>query len=244
MVDDRNPVVVLTSDRYVVYHFEVPSEVHFRQFIDRKLRQLIGEKLDISPEKLEFSTKNQGKPIVRASQNHLRLSFNLSHSDGKVLVGIAVPRDHHHSIEIGVDVQRKRPTPILKLARRFFHPREVLRLEAGFHFPSTLPSSTREEVSISNSSTREEVSISDSSSSEEVNISHFSTRQRCIETQEALFFRYWTLKEAWVKCRGENLASHLKLDIDKALAGFTVHEWNDDSFAYAVVIKERARDDE
>jgi 4'-phosphopantetheinyl transferase len=203
MANDRDPVIVVKGENYVVYSFHVPLDQPFRPFIGSLLRRLLGEKINIAPEKLEFSTKNQGKPILGPSQNTRRLSFNLSHSEGKVLLGIALPKDDQHTIEIGVDLQRKRPTPILKLAKRFFHPRELERLEGAEDLPSTLPSSTRAR-----------------------------------ESRETLFFEYWTLKEAWVKCRGENLASHLKFDIHEALTDFTVHHWNDTNFAYAVVIRE------
>jgi 4'-phosphopantetheinyl transferase len=89
------------------------------------LRDLLSRYCGIPAERLEFATDRGGKPMLR-SAHHPPLSFNLSHSAGRMLVAIAGGR------AVGVDIEapNRRIDP-LKLARRYFSGPEVEDIEAA-----------------------------------------------------------------------------------------------------------------
>ena len=81
------------------------------------LRFLLGERIGISPPALRFRYAEHGKPFLEGPPADLR--FNISHTQGMALIGLAEGR------EIGVDVEKIRPsTEVRKLAERFFSVRE------------------------------------------------------------------------------------------------------------------------
>ena len=124
----RPSVKFTFEERFFLHEFNLPPSTPPRPLIALNLRQILGEKLNLSPETLNFTVKNQGKPVLSPAQNSMNLSFNLSHSNGKVLLGIAFPSSLGTSVEIGVDLEKKRPIDALKVAKRFFHPSEYERL--------------------------------------------------------------------------------------------------------------------
>ena len=63
------------------------------------LRSILGQYLNLLPQSIVFELNEYGKPRVSTDQNPQQLSFNLSHSGGYFLCGVAVGR------EIGVDVE-------------------------------------------------------------------------------------------------------------------------------------------
>lgn len=76
-------------------------------------REMIAEKLDISPEEIKFRISSKGKPYV---ENH-NIFFNISHSHNMVVCGVS-------DREIGVDIEKIRPTD-LKLAKRISTEKEL-----------------------------------------------------------------------------------------------------------------------
>ncbi len=88
------------------------------------LRQLLGSCVDCGPTDVEFEYGPHGKPALRQSTPPpLGIQFSVSHSDDQALIAIAVDR------LIGVDIERiDSSVRILKLARRFFSPREAAEL--------------------------------------------------------------------------------------------------------------------
>jgi 4'-phosphopantetheinyl transferase len=81
------------------------------------LRAILGRLTDV---RLDFALAEAGKPYLPAAPG---LKFNLSHSHGMALIGVAL------EIEIGVDVEWIRPLPDYEtLADRFFPASEAAGL--------------------------------------------------------------------------------------------------------------------
>jgi len=92
-----------------------------RRFVAARalLRELIGERLGLRPEKVELVYGERGKPALAPRQAESGLRFNLSHCDDVAVYAFVPGR------EIGVDVQALRPLPDADdVAARFFSPRE------------------------------------------------------------------------------------------------------------------------
>lgn len=84
------------------------------------LRLLLSRYLDADPASLQFYYQSKGKPFLR---NQSDLDFNLSHTDGMMVCGVA------KRCEIGVDVEALRPLKDMQeLAEKFFCPEEACEL--------------------------------------------------------------------------------------------------------------------
>jgi len=84
-----------------------------------RLRQMLATELAVAPTELCFDLGVQGKPALAAPWRDSGVKFNLSHSHGVALLGVA------HGREIGVDVEILRQLRNEDaIARRFFSPRE------------------------------------------------------------------------------------------------------------------------
>jgi 4'-phosphopantetheinyl transferase len=97
---------------------------HRHRFIAARgiLRQLLGNYLKVNPCSLTFTYSDRGKPRLATD---LALQFNISHSEAYALLGFTL--DHL----IGVDLEYQKPmTDAVKIAQRFFSPREFKILEA------------------------------------------------------------------------------------------------------------------
>ena len=94
---------------------------HKRRFIAARaiLRQLLGNYLKISPERIEFEYGNCGKPRLAASMGNSSLQFNISHSQEYALYGFT----NHHLIGVDLEYLREMEN-ITELAKRFFTNRE------------------------------------------------------------------------------------------------------------------------
>jgi 4'-phosphopantetheinyl transferase len=78
----------------------------------------------VPPQRVRFGLQTHGKPYVTAPES-ARRPFNVAHTDGLVLCGVATTQ---HAL-LGVDVERlgRRTDP--DLARRYFSPPEVALLD-------------------------------------------------------------------------------------------------------------------
>jgi 4'-phosphopantetheinyl transferase len=95
-------------------------------------RRLLSRFVAIPPEALAFALGPNGKPEL-ANAGPSRLRFNLSHTEGLVIVAVA------EGVDIGIDVEwPRRRARMLDIAERYFHPVEVAALCA-------LPPSRRRE---------------------------------------------------------------------------------------------------
>jgi 4'-phosphopantetheinyl transferase len=84
------------------------------------LRELLGRYLQKSPDSLEFSYGEYGKPSLAGENAAAGLSFNLSHSAG--LVALAFAKDRN----LGIDVEAIKPDSAgEEIARRYFSAPEV-----------------------------------------------------------------------------------------------------------------------
>lgn len=104
------------------------SPVHRRRFIAARgmLRRVLGRYLDMAPEQIVFLIDPRGKPYIENADAPGSLHFNLSHSAGMALIGLAVER------KIGVDLEfideGRNPG---KLAARFFSAKETEAVAAA-----------------------------------------------------------------------------------------------------------------
>jgi len=106
------------------FHFKLDRQ---RFIVGRiALRSLLGRYLGQEPASVRLCYNSWGKPGLIERQSNIDLRFNVAHSGGIALVGLALGR------AIGVDIERIRPdVECLELARRHFSPREVGALEAA-----------------------------------------------------------------------------------------------------------------
>jgi 4'-phosphopantetheinyl transferase len=103
------------------FHFDQ----HRNEFILSRgtLRLVLASYLDSSPESLSFEYSKHGKPSLTEAYAAQKLSFNLSHTAGMMLLAVVRER------RIGVDVERIRSDfNVLEIAERFFSPQEQSRL--------------------------------------------------------------------------------------------------------------------
>jgi len=83
------------------------------------LRKMLGQYLNIEPNRLKFSYGSHGKPTLNGIPDGHLLCFNMSHSHDLALFAFTWGR------RIGVDVEYVRSMPdIEEIAERFFSPRE------------------------------------------------------------------------------------------------------------------------
>src|SRR5688572_8981319 len=83
------------------------------------LRTILSEYSSLPPQELQFVYKTHGKPELAASNAPGFLRFNLSHSHGKVLIGVT------HTGEIGIDVELiSQEINPLEICERFFSVQE------------------------------------------------------------------------------------------------------------------------
>jgi 4'-phosphopantetheinyl transferase len=87
------------------------------------LRRMLADYLGVEPAKLAFTRDSSGKPHLVLSPEQPPLTFNLSHSGGVLLYGVALAR------RVGVDVEAIRTNfDLMELARGQFAPAEVDKL--------------------------------------------------------------------------------------------------------------------
>jgi 4'-phosphopantetheinyl transferase len=108
------------AERAARYHYEADR---MRSTAARGvLRALLGRYLDADPRQLAFVQGEHGKPALADDG----IEINASHSGD--LVALAFAR----GVSVGVDVERLRPMrDAAALARRFFSPEEVERVESA-----------------------------------------------------------------------------------------------------------------
>jgi 4'-phosphopantetheinyl transferase len=99
------------------------------------LRTVLGRCLGISPEKVRFiATGASGaKPSLEAGQSNSDFRFNLSHTAGAALIGVAIGR------EIGIDVEWHRPMEDLHGMARSVMSEEELRQWSVLSVPDQTP---------------------------------------------------------------------------------------------------------
>ena len=95
------------------------------------LRVILSRCLDTPPERSSFSLGAHGNPALGEGFRHRALSFNVSHSEGSALIGLATGR------AIGVDIEQVRPMPnFAEIASGYFS-------EAEMHAITALPEADR-----------------------------------------------------------------------------------------------------
>ncbi len=101
---------------------------HQRDFVAARgaLRSCLAQYINCDPRALVFAYGNHGKPMLL---DYPELQFNLSHSQGRALIGVV------RGMAIGVDLEQVWEVPtMLDIAKRFFMPSEyeaILRVSEG-----------------------------------------------------------------------------------------------------------------
>ena len=91
------------------------------------LRAILSLYAACSPAELQFDVAAYGKPSLAQDINPAGLTFNMSHSGDRMLVGVV------RNVMIGVDLEEVRPeAATLDVAARFFTPWENAELKALF----------------------------------------------------------------------------------------------------------------
>lgn len=122
--------------RYERFHFEKDRRLHL---LARALvRTTLSRYADLPPQDWRFTANQHGRPEIEASTGLPPLRFNLAHTNGIVICGVALDRD------VGVDVENHgRVAKTEDIAKRYFStlecddlsrlPREQRR-ENFFHY--------------------------------------------------------------------------------------------------------------
>ncbi len=108
--------------RQIRFHFE--RDRH-RYLVTRAMqRTVLSRYVDIAPSAWRFTVNDYGRPSIAAEHSGARgIEFNLSHTDGLVVMGVTRDRS------IGVDVENVRTREAdIEIADRYFAPEEVLAL--------------------------------------------------------------------------------------------------------------------
>lgn len=85
------------------------------------LRHILGSYLQLQPSLLQFSQNRYGKPVISQLPRSAALNFNLSHTKGLALLGVA------RGMEIGLDVEQIQPIEA-EVATQYFSPCELITL--------------------------------------------------------------------------------------------------------------------
>lgn len=112
---------ILTSDEIRRADRFVRPE-HGRRFIVARaaLRNLLARYLNTDAVDVLLKENEYGKPLPAGEFAHSRIQFNLTHSGELALACFCLDK------LIGIDIEQDRPLPdMLKIAKRFFAPREV-----------------------------------------------------------------------------------------------------------------------
>jgi 4'-phosphopantetheinyl transferase len=84
------------------------------------LRDVLGRYLQCAPQTIDFVYGARGKPAISNAGSRHPLRFNLSHSHGLAVIGIARER------ELGIDVEMIRPNfASEEIAKRYFSAKEI-----------------------------------------------------------------------------------------------------------------------
>lgn len=112
--------VTLAADEIQLWLFTPDDRRGASGANDMRLRALLAAYLGCAPGAVSIGRGEHGKPFLAGSR---AFEFNVSHSGGALLVGIA------HGQALGVDIETpRRMRPVLDLARRFFPADEALAL--------------------------------------------------------------------------------------------------------------------
>lgn len=86
------------------------------------LRDLLGRYLGADPLSLQISYAPFGRPVLHGFPETQAIAFNVSHSEGKILLAFSKTK------EVGVDLEHIRPhRDLVSLARRIFAPEELVQ---------------------------------------------------------------------------------------------------------------------
>lgn len=111
------------DERAVLGRYRIEAVRH-RHLVSRALlRTVLGTRMGIAPERVAVTKTATGRPELASDTGTPSLRFNLSHTDGLIVLGVT------DEYAIGVDVEHDdRGVDVLGVARRFFAPTEYAAL--------------------------------------------------------------------------------------------------------------------
>jgi 4'-phosphopantetheinyl transferase len=109
--------------KQIRFHFE--RDRH-RYLVTRAMqRTVLSKYVDLAPSAWRFTVNDYGRPSIAEQAGARGIEFNLSHTDGLVVMGVTRER------AIGVDVENVRTREVdIDIADRHFAPEEILALRA------------------------------------------------------------------------------------------------------------------
>ncbi len=111
------------TEQWPKFHF---ARHRHQYLVSRALvRSTLSRYIDIDPEEWTYSKNKYGRPEIANATADPRLRFNLSHTEGSIIMGVTQADD------MGVDVEDlKRGGSLLEIADRYFSPLEVNELRS------------------------------------------------------------------------------------------------------------------
>jgi 4'-phosphopantetheinyl transferase len=111
---------LLSADELAVLGRYRIEAVRHRHLVSRALlRTVLGRRVGVAPERVAITKTATGRPELASNPGTPSLRFNLSHTEGLIVLGVT------DEYTIGVDVEHDdRAVDILGIARRFFAPTE------------------------------------------------------------------------------------------------------------------------
>lgn len=111
------------KEQWPRFHFER----HRHQYLVSRalVRTTLSRYLNNHPADWRYVKSKYGRPEISLDQNKSNLRFNLSHTEGMIILGVCLDED------LGVDVENiKRDSSLLGIADRYFSPMEVAELRS------------------------------------------------------------------------------------------------------------------
>jgi 4'-phosphopantetheinyl transferase len=119
----RDVVAPEERRRAMAFHFDRDRRNHL---LTRALvRIVLSRYASVDPRTWIFSTSEYGKPLIaNDSRVGAAISFNISHTNGLILIGVT------RAAALGVDTENTNRMPPIEVASQFFAPAEVRALNA------------------------------------------------------------------------------------------------------------------
>lgn len=120
---ERCRALLTNDERMRERRFVFPADRHLYLLTRSLVRVVLGQYLSAAPLDLVFQPNTYGRPQLLSPKTQSRMTFNISHTPGVVVLGVSCHR------ELGVDVEGLERESLLDIADQFFAPREVAALK-------------------------------------------------------------------------------------------------------------------
>lgn len=104
------------------YQFVFEQDQHLSILTRAYIKIVIAKYIDISPNEISFIKSEYGKPQVNQAICKTPIEFNISHTNGHIVIAIS------QNTPVGIDIEMKRESNGVDIAKRFFNKKEVEHL--------------------------------------------------------------------------------------------------------------------